>query len=387
MAAALEQALNMSEQERAYRHHQNYKHASVHCVHKWADTFLTELNDTHMTHELRSKTLPVSADVGKITTVFSKSIKRLVILGFKAVLGVPAIDTTTSIKRKLDRLQLQQVSVSRPALNYTTKLAHDARNTLVIFSGSERAHLEKIFGYLPLWLVAENGVFVRPPGKRWIHLFEKLNLVWMESVQLVFDYFCERTPCSYVEAKETSLVWNYTHADTKFGRLQARDLLQHLWTGPISNAPCIVVQGYKTVEVRPVSVSKGSCLIPLMRMLVPSIEEPFATFDFTLIVGHFLRKDEGLYTFFEKRMDESYHMSYPYNPLSNTNPSHTPDTTHTHIDVEKNVTLQKLNKCSLRKPGTPLQELFTCTIGQKSSAAKYFLKNAGHVTSLLKSLT
>jgi trehalose 6-phosphate synthase/phosphatase len=29
-----------------------------------------------------------------------------------------------------------------------------------------------------------------------------------------------------VEVRETSLVWNYKHADLEFGRLQARDLLQ-----------------------------------------------------------------------------------------------------------------------------------------------------------------
>ena len=45
-------------------------------------------------------------------------------------------------------------------------------------------------------------------------------------------------------------------ADAEFGRLQARDLLQHLWTGPISNAPVDIVQGTKSVEVRPVGISK-----------------------------------------------------------------------------------------------------------------------------------
>ncbi len=45
-------------------------------------------------------------------------------------------------------------------------------------------------------------------------------------------------------------------ADAEFGRLQARDLLQHLWTGPISNAPVDIVQGNKSVEVRPVGISK-----------------------------------------------------------------------------------------------------------------------------------
>lgn len=34
------------------------------------------------------------------------------------------------------------------------------------------------------------------------------------------------TPYSFVEVRDTSLVWNYKHADVEFGRLQARDLLQ-----------------------------------------------------------------------------------------------------------------------------------------------------------------
>jgi trehalose-6-phosphatase len=72
----------------------------------------------------------------------------------------------------------------------------------------------------------------------------------------VFDYFCERTPRSFVETRETSLVWNYKYADGEFGRVQARNMLQHLWTGPISNAAVDVVQGSKSVEVRPVGVSK-----------------------------------------------------------------------------------------------------------------------------------
>ena len=47
---------------------------------------------------------------------------------------------------------------------------------------------------------------------------------------------------SFVELRKTSVVWNYKYADVEFGRLQARDLLQHLWTGPISNAPVDIVQ-------------------------------------------------------------------------------------------------------------------------------------------------
>lgn len=40
---------------------------------------------------------------------------------------------------------------------------------------------------------------------------------------------------SFVEVRETSLVWNYKHADVEFGRLQARDLLQVRLKGSILN--------------------------------------------------------------------------------------------------------------------------------------------------------
>lgn len=44
------------------------------------------------------------------------------------------------------------------------ELCADPSNVVVIFSGSECSKLEDTFGDLPLWLVAENGVYVRPPA-------------------------------------------------------------------------------------------------------------------------------------------------------------------------------------------------------------------------------
>lgn len=52
------------------------------------------------------------------------------------------------------------------------------------------------------------------------------------------------------------------HADIEFGKLQSKDLLQHLWTGPISNASVEVVQGSRSVEVRAVGVTKVCSGVP-----------------------------------------------------------------------------------------------------------------------------
>lgn len=57
--------------------------------------------------------------------------------------------------------------------------------------------------------------------------------------------------------------------DVEFGRVQARDMLQHLWTGPISNTSVDVVQGSRSVEVRAVGVTKVSAsMFKIQRYLV-----------------------------------------------------------------------------------------------------------------------
>ena len=58
MANAIEHALTMSNEERRERHRQNYHHVTHHTVQTWADVFITELNDTHVEAELRTKHIP-----------------------------------------------------------------------------------------------------------------------------------------------------------------------------------------------------------------------------------------------------------------------------------------------------------------------------------------
>lgn len=114
-------------------------------------------------------------------------------------------------------------------------------------------------------------------------------------------------------------------SDVEFGQLQARDMLQHLLTGPISNSSADVVQGSRSVEVRAVGVTKvlseyvadvktftyhmsnyiffwssiSSCLqgAGIDRILgeivhSKSIHTPI---DYVLCVGHFLPKVSSLF--------------------------------------------------------------------------------------------
>lgn len=81
-------------------------------------------------------------------------------------------------------------------------------------------------------------------------------------------------------------------ADVDFGRLQARDMLQHLWTGPISNASVDVVQGSRSVEVRAVGVTKVNVSLSIQNYILYSFIQQFSLF--VLFVFYF---DNLLYQF------------------------------------------------------------------------------------------
>jgi len=282
MAAALEDALTMPEAERRERQRQNFTHITMHTAQAWADTFVSELNDTHVEAELRRKRIPPQLFPSRVVEPFTQARHRLIILGYNATLTL-LTDNTKKQSRSgvLPMKPIKTTSRMHPvSQECLQRLCDDPTTTLCIFSGSERNRLSQAFAHLPkLWIAAENGCFIRPPleGKhsalstggpgKWITMVETSNFDWIESVQLVFDYFCERTPRSYVETRETSLVWSYKYADPDFGRQQARDLLQHLWTGPISNAAVDVIQGAKSVEVRPIGVSKGAAVERIVSMM------------------------------------------------------------------------------------------------------------------------
>eukprot|EP00897_Mesotaenium_endlicherianum_P008101 jgi/Mesen1/7319/ME000376S06482 len=335
MAGAIEDALGMSEAERTERHRHNFEHVELAAAAAAAAASIvlkegggeggprmraetthvccwpgvgvgargtrSELNDTVVEAELRTLRIPPQLPVHKAIEAFRDSTNRLLILGYNSTMTATA-HMEAPRRRAPDQIKEMKLRM-HPGMSEILHLLCSAPNTtVVILSGSERAVLDETFSEYDVWLAAENGMFLRHTRGDWMTTMpEHLNMEWVESVQLVFDYFCERTPRSYVEARETSLVWNYKFADVEFGRVQARDMLQHLWTGPISNSAVDVVQGGKSVEVRPVGVSKGAAIERILGEIVH--QKPITTpIDYVLCCGHFLAKDEDIYTFFEPEL-------------------------------------------------------------------------------------
>ncbi|KFM22881.1 Alpha,alpha-trehalose-phosphate synthase [UDP-forming] 1 [Auxenochlorella protothecoides] len=380
LAAAIGYALRMPERERRERHRHNYAHVTVHTAQTWADTFISELDDTAVEAELRTRGVPPPLPVPDVAAAFGSAAGRLLVLGYNATLTpgeegpggrthrpgvvvfsgsekevleevfagtriwlaaengmllrppgatewVPVIEPPSG--EWMDSVSLVfEYFCERTPRSFVEQREHSivwnyraadvefgrlqARDLLqhlisgpissapvdvvrvVVFSGSEKEVLEEVFAGTRIWLAAENGMLLRPPGAtEWVPVIEPPSGEWMDSVSLVFEYFCERTPRSFVEQREHSIVWNYRAADVEFGRLQARDLLQHLISGPISSAPVDVVRGGRSIEVRPVGVSKGASLEKVLQYMADACD--MASVNFVLAAGHFLQRDENLY--------------------------------------------------------------------------------------------
>ena len=73
---------------------------------------------------------------------------------------------------------------------------------------------------------------------------------WKRVAEPVMKLYMEATDGSYIEPKESALVWHHQDADPDFGSCQAKELLDHL-ENVLANEPVVVKRGWQIVEVKP----------------------------------------------------------------------------------------------------------------------------------------
>ncbi len=154
---------------------------------------------------------------------------------------------------------VEDPKLARPdpeVLELLAALAAPAGNEVVIVSGRPRRDLEEWFGELPVALVAEHGVWLRPKGGDW-RMLKAITTEWKERVRPILQVYVDRLPGALLEEKEFSLAWHYRGADPEQASRRARELLDAL-AGFTRNIDVQVLEGNKVLEVRNTGVSKGT---------------------------------------------------------------------------------------------------------------------------------
>lgn len=77
-----------------------------------------------------------------------------------------------------------------------------------------------------------------------------MDLSWKKIAKPVMNHYMEATDGSFIEEKESAMVWHHHEADPSFGSWQAKELLDHL-ESVLTNEPVVVKRGQHIVEVNP----------------------------------------------------------------------------------------------------------------------------------------
>jgi trehalose 6-phosphate synthase/phosphatase len=77
-----------------------------------------------------------------------------------------------------------------------------------------------------------------------------------QRVLTVLEHFVDRTPGSFIEEKEFSVVWHYRMSDPEFGEWLANELVSNLGQ-MLADTELRAVHGNRMVEVRPIWANKG----------------------------------------------------------------------------------------------------------------------------------
>lgn len=148
-------------------------------------------------------------------------------------------------------------------LEALSALCADPANAVALLSGRRASQLEHWFGDIDgLILGAEHGAVLRASrGEGWTQL-RGINATpeWKQKVRPILEHFVDRTPGSFVEEKEFSIVWHYRRAEPEFGEWLAGELVDML-DGMLSDTEARPVRGNKIVEVRPVWANKGEFVV------------------------------------------------------------------------------------------------------------------------------
>jgi len=146
----------------------------------------------------------------KIVKDYQKSINRLFLLDYDGTL------ISTSYKFK-------KVKPDKKTLNIIQQLIKDKKNQVVIVSGREKETLEKWFANINVGLVAGHGTWLREKIGQWKTVKPLINK-WKDQIRPLLELYVDRTPGSFIQEKEHSLVWHYIKTESSFGRMRALEL-------------------------------------------------------------------------------------------------------------------------------------------------------------------
>ncbi|UII31593.1 bifunctional alpha,alpha-trehalose-phosphate synthase (UDP-forming)/trehalose-phosphatase [Fulvivirga ulvae] len=239
---AIYQALTMPEEEQET--HMNYMQDTLRkfSIHHWVKLFLDRLTVVKDKQKKMATKVMDPAMRAKLLQDFEESKERLLFLDYDGTL-VPF--NSDPQKAKPDQ-QLLDIISDLTAMENTQ---------VIMISGRDKNTLQNWLGHFDVEFVGEHGVWIRMKGGDW-KTIDTLDGSWKEEIRPILEMYCDKTPRSFIEEKDYSLVWHYRKVETGLGELRAREIISHLKYLSV-NMNLQVLEGNKVVEIKNLEVNKG----------------------------------------------------------------------------------------------------------------------------------
>ena len=327
----------------------DFEHVKKSSCKKWFYDFLKDIKNTKISEEntyylgvgegLNFKLMKLNSDFTQLDTnllipIYNKSQHRLIFLDYEGTLPSVNVSNENEI--------LKGNKPTKEILHLLSELTQDKRNSVFIITGRGILLLNEWFCKIKdLYLAAEYGFkYKLNTGKEkdiWKRILKDYNNDWMNVCYDIIEPYTERCEGSFLEIKESSIVWQYSECDQELGKNFASVLTSELEYS-VKNLNLKVVNGKGYVEVSAYGINKGYFISYIIKVFLSKNLIP----DFIICFGDDT-SDEKMFHYLKNKKKE----------------------------IEK--------YCKNIK-------IITCTIGKKPSEAHYYVNNPKSVQEVIEEM-
>jgi trehalose 6-phosphate synthase/phosphatase len=239
---AIKEALEMPIHEQVERNRLMRERLSRYNVSRWSSDFLNVLSETIKARRELSVRKLTEDTKKKLIIEYRKAHNRLFLLDYDGTLvGF--------------RDRPEKAGPDDETITLLKSLSSDSKNLVVIISGRDKETLTKWLGNLNVILIAEHGVWTKRQGLDWQSV-EHIKEDWKDTISPVLELYADRTPGSFLEEKDFSLVWHYRKASSELAHIRIQELRGAL-LNLTANLNVGVFEGSKILEIKRISLNKG----------------------------------------------------------------------------------------------------------------------------------
>ena len=285
----------------------DYNHAMRSSCKDWFYSFLKDIKNTKLSDEntyyigadegLNFKWLKINPNFNKlnlkqIESDYERSHKRLLFFDYEGTL--PSAYQNSEFVSKGS-------PPSTEIINLLKGLTADKRNKVFIVAGKGPEQLKEWFGGVKdLGLAAEHGFMYsvnRHGLDKWKKIIKKYDNEWIKNCSDIISPYVERCDGSFLDIKESSIVWQYTDCDQELGKQFVSAMSSEL-DNLINKYNLKIVNGKGFMEIIAVGVNKGYFVEYKIKEFIKNKK----SLDFILCIGDDT-SDEKMFHYLKTRKD------------------------------------------------------------------------------------